>query len=358
MAKGAPVLGILADPQFASTVADRTSPDHDGGADRVQRFSAARDKTRDALAEMRSEHCDVVLQLGDIIQSDETQPTHEIAADLDTMCRVFHESEAPVLHTIGNHCIGRLDRGTVCKKLGIRPAKAPLWRRLGNRLIQSFGLGTPSPPSSYYARKIPGSKWKIIVLDTTEMSGHSGFEPSTRQARASAAYLKLHPVEQEPHMIPWNGGCTQRQLDWLKDELKKAMKRHNLVVIASHHPVQPAAARRTHLAWNYQDILNIVRACPAVRLVVSGHDHVGGACRQSSGGGHQLYLTVPAILEASVDSTEYLVLNLGELERCTDERPAEISSDTVRLTLGERTKASLLVDGIAGSRHPSVEKRV
>jgi predicted phosphodiesterase len=217
----------------------------------VQRFSAARDKTRDALAEMRSEHCDVVLQLGDIIQSDETQPTHEIAADLDTMCRVFHESEAPVLHTIGNHC------------------------------------------------------------------------------------------------IPWNGGCTQRQLDWLKDELKKAMKRHHLVVIASHHPVQPAAARRTHLAWNYQDILNIVRACPAVRLVVSGHDHVGGACRQSSGGGHQLYLTMPAILEASVDSTEYLVLNLGELERCTDER--EIPSDTVRLTLGEETQASLLVDGITSS---------
>jgi hypothetical protein len=48
-----------------------------------------------------------------------------------------------------------------------------------------------------------------------------------------------------------------------------------------------------------------------------------------------------------VDSTEYLVLNLGELERCTDER--EIPSDTVRLTLGEETQASLLVDGITSS---------
>jgi hypothetical protein len=57
---------------------------------------------------------------------------------------------------------------------------------------------------------------------------------------------------------------------------------------------------------------------------------------------------MPAILEASVDSTEYLVLNLGELERCTDERPAQIPSDPVRLTLGERTKGKSLVDGITG----------
>jgi manganese-dependent ADP-ribose/CDP-alcohol diphosphatase len=336
MRKAAPVIGILADPQFASSIPDRTSPDQDGGEDRVQRFGLASDKTREALARMRSEHCAVVLQLGDIIQSDDAQSTPEIAADLDTMCRVFDEFEGPVLHTLGNHCIGRLDRGTVCQELGIRPCK-PLWKRL----LPSFASGAPSSSSSsYYIRKISES-WTIIVLDTTELSGHSGFKPSSPQARESAAYLELHPVEQEPHMIPWNGGCTQRQLTWLEDQLRKAVKSDTRIIVASHHPIHPEAARRTHLAWNYVDIFAILSACPAVRLVVSGHDHVGGACRQSCPGACQIYLTVPAILEASVDSTEYLVLNLDELERHTDEHSAEIPSNGLVVSGGAKARRLL-----------------
>lgn len=341
MGRTALAIGLLADPQYASTIADRTSPDQDGGEDRVQRFRSAKDSTRQALARMST--CAAVVQLGDIIQSDDAQSTAEIKADLDTMCRVFDAFEAPVLHTLGNHCIGRLDRGTVCEKLGI---PKPRWMRL----LPSFARRalSSSCPSSYYARKISES-WTIIVLDTTELSGHGGFEPSSRQARESATYLSNHPVDKEPHMIPWNGGCTQRQLDWLKDQLQKAVKRGTLVILASHHPIHPEAARRTHLAWNYAEILAIASACPAVRLVISGHDHVGGASRQSCRGGiRQIYMTLPAILEADVDSTEYLVLNLDELERRTDQRSAETPRhDNGNLVLAGGGKATRLFSRVA-----------
>ena len=51
------------------------------------------------------------------------------------------------LHVIGNHCL------TVPR----------------NRLMDELNM-----PSSYYSRELPG-KWRLIVLDTTEMSGHSQY---------------------------------------------------------------------------------------------------------------------------------------------------------------------------------------
>lgn len=320
-------IGLLADPQYGS-IPDAVSPDVSSGEERVQRYRLALEKTREALARMHD--CAFVVNLGDIIQSDKTQTEADIEADFDAICSVFEaDAHQKVLHALGNHCIGRLQREDVCRRLGI-----PL--QTVSPFLSCF-LGPPTS-TSYYAHMI-SEAWMLIVLDTTEMSGHSGYHVRSRPAREAAAYLKNHPVDVEPHMIPWNGGCTQRQLKWLKSQLNKAAKDDVLVIVASHHPIHGGAARPSHLAWNHSEILSIVNASPNVRLVLSGHDHLGGACRQSCGRVSQLYVTVPAILEAAIDGTEYLVLDLEELARCT--AGPDVGSSNMILSAGEKSRCLL-----------------
>lgn len=102
-------------------------------------------------------------------------------------------------------------------------------------------LGGPDPPpaqTSYYAQPL-SPNWKLIVLDTTELSGHNGYAPDSQPAIESAAYLAAHPLsETDPHMIPWNGGCTKRQLQWLQKELRRA-RRANQVRIRLFIPSIP-----------------------------------------------------------------------------------------------------------------------
>ena len=59
----------------------------------------------------------------------------------------FQASTVGLYHVIGNHCL-RIPR---------------------DRLIYEMRM-----PGSYYSKQLP-HQWRLIVLDTTEMSGHSGF---------------------------------------------------------------------------------------------------------------------------------------------------------------------------------------
>ena len=55
------------------------------------------------------------------------------------------------------------------------------------------------------------------------------------------------------------------------------------------------AARATHMAWNFKDIMDVVLQSSCVTLVLSGHDHIGGyACIQ---GKH--FVTLEALLEGT-----------------------------------------------------------
>jgi len=168
-------------------------------------------------------------------------------------------------------------------------------------------------------------------LDTTELSGHANHPSDSEPARESAAYLASNPLsEKNPHMIPWNGGITKRQMAWLKAEIRRAERRGKLVLVACHHPIHPDSARQSHLAWNYREILKALRQSPNVRLVLSGHDHLGGGCRVTARRGktEQVYVTVPAILEAGENENEYLVVDVDELERVTGGKPtAAVAAD-------------------------------
>ena len=69
------------DPQYADLP--------DGGVEgRTQRYRLAATKTADALAAFTASNTTAIIQLGDIIQSDKSQTTHQILTDLSTIVRV------------------------------------------------------------------------------------------------------------------------------------------------------------------------------------------------------------------------------------------------------------------------------
>ena len=59
------------------------------------------------------------------------------------------------------------------------------------------------------------------------------------------------------------------------------------------HSCAAGAARDTHLAWNWLELQQILLESPCMRLVLSGHDHIGGYAQH----GHIHFVTLEAMLE-------------------------------------------------------------
>jgi len=187
--------------------------------------------------------------------------------------------DLPVHHVLGNHCLD-LPKAAVLARL-----RAPAAGR-------------------YTVPLAPG--WRLVGLDTTEMSGHSQEGPESAAAKEAAAFLAARPLSDDhPQMSPWNGGVGAGQLAWLQDELVAAAAAGDRVVVAGHHQAGPgAAARRSHAAWNHDAIYAALENSPA-RLYLAGHDHEGGYA--AAGGVH--WLTLEAICEAPPGSNAYAVLH-------------------------------------------------
>jgi hypothetical protein len=271
-------IGILADCQYADL------PDqHQEG--RTQRFRQVPGKLEAALQEMAS--CDYIMHLGDIIQSQESVEVTE--KEFDLICGIFEKNAASTIHVLGNHCIQKLSREHVMERLRI-------------------------PYPGYYRVDV-STRWSVIVLDTTEMSGHSGFPEDDERSLEAKEFMQSHPwSDEDPHMVFWNGGITQCQHEWLRSQLESIKEAGRLAVVVAHHQVCLGAARSTHLAWNFRTIFNTLSDkdySSVVRLFLAGHDHIGGGvCRADVKGVPQTFLTIPAVLESPDDSNAFAILTL------------------------------------------------
>lgn len=77
--------------------------------------------------------------------------------------------------------------------------------------------------------------------------------------------------------MPWNGGASDAQLDWLARELAAAADAGERVVAACHHPLVPGSAPSHYLAWNAAQITAAFDARPGlVPLVVRAGGGAGG----------------------------------------------------------------------------------
>lgn len=265
--------------------------------DRVQRYREVPAKLKSACDHLASSLSSqsaqlpngAVIHLGDIINGSLTQQQTDV--DFDLVASVFEKSfgvgEIPVLHVLGNHCLA------------------------AGREVCVQRLNIPHP--GYYSREL-ASGWRLIVLDTTEMSGHSEYPEGSQQYTEARQYEAAHPLTQEnPQMSSWNGGVTSKQLAWLKQQLSEADVAGERVVVAAHHQVGLGAVRPTHMAWNWREIKNALLQSSSFRLFLAGHDHVGGyAAIQGADGRPRHFITLEAMLEAPTDSNAYGIAQFFE----------------------------------------------
>mmetsp|Transcript_62308 Transcript_62308/g.202032 ORF Transcript_62308/g.202032 Transcript_62308/m.202032 type:complete len:180 (+) Transcript_62308:1178-1717(+) len=84
------------------------------------------------------------------------------------------------------------------------------------------------------------------------------------------------------------------------------------VIVFGHNPLHPSVVNGLDaLAWDYQEVLEVIDGAGCVLAYIAGHDHSGGYSRDPATGIH--HLTVPSALEAPPGTgSRYLVMELFE----------------------------------------------
>lgn len=256
-------IGVVADVQHA----DKDDKGCDG---RVRYYRAAPDKLAQAVDAFNEARVDCVVTLGDAIDGNEDEES--TLRDLERVVTQFERITMPTYHVLGNHCLS-LPRDTFQDRIGMK--------------------------ASYYTARLADG-WLLIVCDTNDLSTY-GWPQGHPKYLESEKFLLDHDG---PQMQPWNGGMSDQQLVWLTDILDRAHADGDAVILAAHHPLNEQAARPSHCAWNWEQISQKLCEYQSLKLVLAGHDHVGGYAVK----GHIHFVTLEAILETP--STAHAIIHV------------------------------------------------
>lgn len=166
--------------------------------------------------------------------------------------------------------------------------------------------------------------WRLLVLDTTELSLHGRWPRTSRQNTEANEYYAAH--KGEPRMQTYNGGAGRMQMDWLHAELAAAEMDNCRVIVASHHPTAHGSARETHRSWTGDEIAKACAESSAFVLALSGHDHVGGYATHLG----KPFVTLEAMLESDDETNAYGWLKLFP-DRIEIEGRGNMTSRTFKL---------------------------
>lgn len=251
-------IGLVADVQYADL------DDREGA-----RFRSSLDRLAGALERFVAAGVERVVQLGDVIEGHDD--VERSVADLERVLATFAASGLPVEHVVGNHCLS-VPRAELHERLGIAAAR------------RSFSVGA----------------WRFVILDSMELSLRGG-DPD-----AARAWLAAHPLAEYPCANEWNGGFGGAQLDWLEVQLATAARRGERVVVVSHHPVHPEAARPKYPAWDHEEARARLAELPRPAAWFAGHDHAGGRAVAD----RVEYRTLPGVVAAEGGERPTLILEL------------------------------------------------
>ncbi|KAG1935660.1 manganese-dependent ADP-ribose/CDP-alcohol diphosphatase [Pimephales promelas] len=296
--------GIIADVQFAD-IDDGTN--YRKTRRRFYRNSVA--LLRDAVRHWEETRVNCVIQLGDAIDGhNKSRDASEQA--LDTVMAEFEKSSVDVHHVWGNHEFYNFSRETLMASPLNSAGKA--------------GAGSDRAESDLIADDIyayefsPAPRFRFVLLDAYDASviGRDASSEKHQQAMKllqkhnSNADLNTPPVcGLEQRFVKFNGGFSAEQLQWLDRVLTLADQRQERVTLFSHLPVHPDATDPICLAWNYDELLSILRAHKSVAIFISGHDHDGGFCTDASGVHH---ITLEGVIETHPDTNAFATVYVYE----------------------------------------------
>ncbi|CAM4705782.1 unnamed protein product [Leuciscus chuanchicus] len=284
--------GIIADVQFA---------DIDDGMNylrtsrRFYRNSVA--LLRDAVRHWEETRVSCVIQLGDAIDGyNKSRDASERA--LDTVMAEFEKSSVDVHHVWGNHEFYNFSRETLMASPLNSAGKA--------------GAGSDLIADDIYAYEFsPAPGFRFVLLDAYDVSVIGRDASSEKHQQAMKLLLKHNSnadLNQPPdsgleqRFVKFNGGFSVEQLQWLEEVLTLADQKQERVTVFSHLPVHPDATDSICLAWNYEELLLVLRAHKSVMIFISGHDHDGGFCTDPSGVHH---ITLEGVIETPPDTSAF-----------------------------------------------------
>ncbi|XP_037610390.1 manganese-dependent ADP-ribose/CDP-alcohol diphosphatase [Sebastes umbrosus] len=250
-----------------------------------------------------------ILQLGDIIDGSNKRRDASDRA-LDTVLTEFRSgsgsgsSPVEVLHVWGNHEFYNFSRSSL----------------LLSELNSTLGTDRSRRGDIYAFQVSPVPGFTFIVLDAYDVS-LLGREESSDQYREAMDLIKQYNNNEDLNCPPvseglqqrftmFNGGFSKDQLDWLDSVLTSADEKRERVTIVSHLPVHPRSTDAMCLAWNFDELLAIIRSHSSVVCFMAGHDHDGGYYQDKDTGVH--HLTLEGVIETPPDSNAFGTVSVYE----------------------------------------------
>lgn len=195
-----------------------------------------------------------------------------------------HQSTSPWYCTIGNHEYYNFTRQEIYEKVYFSyiQEKCPRSKlyysfqpKVGYRCIVLDGyelstIGPISPESAQYAEDI------LQQRNHNYAAGLPSFEFSSYETGSTDWLHNL--ADENLRYLPFNGGISAEQLEWLELQLKEAIQNNERCLLFSHMAIYRPASQEQNLLWNCEDILRTLHATPngTVLAFISGHDHDGG----------------------------------------------------------------------------------
>lgn len=151
--------------------------------------------------------------------------------------------------------------------------------------MNAVGIPKYTTPNKLYYDFSPMKGWRFISLDSYDVScigassaenkikAHSLLsENNPNDLEISGSWFDNLPIDKYRY-VPYNGGCSTRQLHWLEDVIQKSKKNEERLIIFSHQPIH-AVDKPQSLNWNSEEIKSILSKGD-VRAFFAGHDHDG-----------------------------------------------------------------------------------
>lgn len=204
-------------------------------------YQASAGKLREAVKTFNNEEVNLIVSLGDLV--DNEVDSYSVIAD------ILDSLEMPVHKIAGNH-----------------DYIAPFSQSAQEKIMEMMGIKQP-----YFSVSVKG--YRLIFLDTSEISTHAN-EKGTDNYTEANELLKDLREQAAPNAKKYNGAIGERQINWLKKELKAADKDGEKIICLTHMPLIPTNGK--YSLWNAEDLISILEKWTCVKAVFSGHDHRGG----------------------------------------------------------------------------------
>ena len=151
-----------------------------------------------------------------------------------------------------------------------------------------------------YERQIT-DKVTVVNIDTFDLSVYGRPHDSEQFKRGMKILDENNPNEHkamtrgmdgpfEKRFVPWTGGVSSEQLEWLDKTLARLDAEKKYVVIATHCPILPRTISVNNdrwlevcLTWNFDEVLKILDNHECVQVCLTGHNHAGGRAKSETG---------------------------------------------------------------------------